>query len=111
MTAINARFNAIYSVSGRGSTAPEKRILALLLQAFYSFRNERQLCEQLRYGLLSRWFVGRVLDDPIWDHWTFAQNRNRLIAHQVVDGLFAEVIACPVRVECCQVNVSRSTAC
>src|SRR5258708_26879298 len=28
------------------------------------FRSERQLCEQLRYNLLFRWFVGVALDDP-----------------------------------------------
>ncbi|SNR24055.1 Transposase domain, partial [Tistlia consotensis] len=31
---------------------------ALLLQAFYSIRSERQLMEQLDYNLLFRWFVG-----------------------------------------------------
>ena len=59
---------------------------------FYSIRSERQLCEQLRYNLLFRWFVGVALDDPIWDHSTFSKNRDRLLAHQVVEGLFAEVL-------------------
>ena len=67
-------------------------IRALLLQVFYSIRSERQLCEQLRYNLLYRWFVGVALDDPIWDHSTFSKNRDRLLAHQVVDGFFAEVL-------------------
>jgi transposase len=31
---------------------------ALLLQAFYTIRSERQLMEQLHYNLLYRWFVG-----------------------------------------------------
>ena len=30
---------------------------ALLLQAFYTIRSERQLMEQLHYNLLYRWFV------------------------------------------------------
>ncbi len=92
LTAMNARFNAIYADSGRDSIAPEKLIRALLLQVFYSIRSERQLCEQLRYNLLFRWFVGLALDDPIWDHSTFSKNRDRLLAHQVVEGLFAEVM-------------------
>ena len=92
LTAINARFNAIYADSGRDSIAPEKLIRALLLQVFYSIRSERQLCEQLRYNLLFRWFVGVALDDPIWDHSTFSKNRDRLLAHRVVEGLFAEVM-------------------
>ena len=58
LTAMNAQFNAIYADSGRDSIAPEKLIRALLLQVFYSIRSERQLCEQLRYNLLFRWFVG-----------------------------------------------------
>lgn len=92
LTAMNARFNVIYADSGRDSIAPEKLIRALLLQVFYSIRSERQLCEQLRYNLLFRWFVGLALDDPIWDHSTFSKNRDRLLAHQVVEGLFAEVM-------------------
>ncbi len=92
LAAMNSRFNEIYADSGRDSIAPEKLIRALLLQVFYSIRSERQLCEQLRYNLLYRWFVGVALDDPIWDHSTFSKNRDRLLAHQVVDGFFAEVL-------------------
>ena len=92
LAAMNTRFNEIYADSGRDSIAPEKLIRALLLQVFYSIRSERQLCEQLRYNLLFRWFVGVALDDPIWDHSTFSKNRDRLLGHQVVEGLFAEVL-------------------
>jgi transposase len=92
LTAMNARFNAIYADTGRDSIAPEKLIRALLLQVFYSVRSERQLCEQLRYNLLFRWFVGLALDDPIWDHSTFSKNRDRLLAHQVIEGFFTEVM-------------------
>ena len=92
LAAMNARFNEVYADSGRDSIAPEKLIRALLLQVFYSIRSERQLCEQLRYNLLFRWFVGLALDDPIWDHSTFSKNRDRLLEHQVVEGFFAEVL-------------------
>jgi transposase len=92
LTAMYARFNEIYADSGRDSIAPEKLIRALLLQVFYSIRSERQLCEQLRYNLLFRWFVGVALDDAIWDHSTFSKNRDRLLEHQVVEDLFAEVM-------------------
>ncbi len=92
LTAMNTQFNAIYADSGRDSIAPEKLIRALLLQVFYSIRSERQLCEQLRYNLLFRWFVGLALDDVIWDHSTFSKNRDRLLAHQVVEGFFTEVM-------------------
>ena len=77
LTEMNARFNAVYAPSGRDSIAPEKRICALLLQVFYSIRSERQLCEQLQYNLLFRWFVGVALDDAVRDHSTFSKSRVR----------------------------------
>jgi transposase len=52
---------------------------ALLLQAFYSIRSERQLMERLEFDLLFRWFVGVDVDDPVWDHSTFSRNRDRLL--------------------------------
>jgi transposase len=51
-------FAAIYAPIGRPSIPPEQLLRALLLQAFYSVRSERQLMEQLDYNLLFRWFVG-----------------------------------------------------
>ena len=42
---------------------PEKLLRALLLQALYTIRSERQLMEQLDYNLLFRWFVGLGMDD------------------------------------------------
>lgn len=92
LAAMNSRFNGIYADSGRDSIAPEKLVRALLLQVFYSIRSERQLCEQLRYNLLFRWFVGLAIDDAIWDHSTFSKNRDRLLQHRVVETLFAEVM-------------------
>jgi transposase len=43
--------------------APEYVLRALLLQAFYSVRSERQLVEQLDDKLLFRWFVKLGMDD------------------------------------------------
>ena len=64
---------------GRPSIPPEKLLRALLLQAFYSVRSERQLMEQLDYNLLFRWFVGLSLDAVVWDVTVFTKNRERLI--------------------------------
>lgn len=47
------------------SVAPERLLRALLLQALYSIRSERQLMEQLDYNLLFPRFMGRAMDDPI----------------------------------------------
>ncbi len=56
LVSLNDEFYALYSASGRPSIAPEYGLRALLLQAFYSVRSERQLIEQLDYNLLFRWF-------------------------------------------------------
>jgi transposase len=72
-------FDGMYAQAGRPSIAPEKLLRALLLQAFYSVRSERQLMEQLDYNLLFRWFVGLSMDAPVWDASTFSKNRDRFL--------------------------------
>lgn len=49
-----AEFAELYAAEGRPSIAPERLLRALLLQAFYTIRSERQLMEQLHYNLLYR---------------------------------------------------------
>src|SRR6195256_4696882 len=71
-------FAALYSDEGRPSIPPEQLLSALLLQAFYGLRSERQLMEQLDYNLLFRWFVGLSPDAPVWVPTTFTKNRERL---------------------------------
>ena len=66
-------FGKLYAGEGRPSIPPEQLLSALLLQAFYSIRSERQLMEQLDYNLLYRWFVGLAPDDPVWDATTFTR--------------------------------------
>ena len=90
---LNDLFNSIYADTGRESIAPEKLMRALLLQVFYSVRSERQLMEQMRYNLLFRWFVGLALDEATWDHSVFSKNRDRLLANEVIEAFFAEVMA------------------
>lgn len=89
---LNAVFALMYAETGRESIAPEKLLRAQLLQVLYSIRSERQLVEQLHYNLLFRWFVGVSIDDAVWDHSTFSQNRDRLLTHEVIPALFAEVV-------------------
>ena len=60
---MSSDFEAMYSATGRPSIPPERLSRALLLQAFYSIRSERQLMEQLDFNLLYRWFVGLGVDD------------------------------------------------
>ncbi|WP_295681937.1 helix-turn-helix domain-containing protein [uncultured Nevskia sp.] len=60
--------------------ADEQIIRALLLQALYSFRCDRQLAEQLQHKPLYRWFVG--LHDPqdLWDAEAYARLRSLMLA-------------------------------
>ena len=92
LRSLNEEFDSLYSASGRPSIAPEYVLRALLLQAFYSVRSERQLVEQLDYNLLFRWFVGLGMDDAVWNHAVFSKNRDRLLTSEVAQGFFAAVV-------------------
>jgi len=85
----------LYSRDGRPSIAPERLLRALLLQAFYTVRSERQLMEQLDYNLLFRWFVGLSMDDPVWDATVFCKNRDRLLNGDIAAKFFAGVLNLP----------------
>ena len=91
LASLSDEFDALYSVSGRPSIAPEYVLRALLLRVFYSVRSERQLVEQLDYNLLFRWFVGLGMDDAVWNHAVFSKNRDRLLTSDVAQRFFAEV--------------------
>lgn len=90
---LSPRFDRLYSAMGRPSIPPEQLLRALLLQMLYSIRSERLLVEELDYSVLYRWFVGLSLDDPIWDATTFTKNRDRLLAGDIADAFFSEVVA------------------
>ena len=90
---LSGDFEGLYSKVGRPSIPPEKLLRALLLQAFYTVRSERQLMEQLEYNLLFRWFVGLSLDAPVWDVTVFTKNRERLLAGDVATKFLAAVVA------------------
>ena len=90
---LSADFAAVYSHKGRPSIAPEKLLRALLLQAFYSIRSERQLMEQLDFNLLYRWFVGLGVDEAVWDATVFCKNRDRLLEAEISGKFLSGVIA------------------
>jgi transposase len=92
---LGREFAALYAPLGRPSIAPEKLLRAMLLQALYSIRSERQLMERLEYDLLFRWFVGIGVDDRAWDHSTFSKNRERLLEGDIAAKFLAAVLAQP----------------
>ncbi len=88
---MTADFDALYARMGRPSIAPERLLRALLLQALYTVRSERQLMERLEYDLLFRWFVGLSMDEKVWDETVFTKNRERLLEGEIA-GLFFEQV-------------------
>ena len=82
---------ALYASGGRPSVAPEYLLRAQLIQILYAIPSERRLCEQLRYNLLLRWFVGLPLDEPVWHPTTFTKNRDRLLTAEVAEAFFEAI--------------------
>jgi transposase len=95
LDALSGDFAMLYSGLGRPSIPPEMLLRAMLLQAFYSVRSERQLMERLEFDLLFRWFVGMGIDDPVWDHSTFSKNRDRLLDGEIAAKFLSAVLAQP----------------
>ncbi len=92
LASLSGDFEALYSHTGRPSIPPEKLLRALLLQAFYTIRSERQLMEQLDFNLLFRWFVGLGIDDQVWDASSFCHNRDRFLEADVSAALLNGVV-------------------
>jgi len=95
LAALDGQFAALYSENGRPSIPPEQLLRALLLQAFYTVRSERQLMEQLNYNLLFRWFVGLSVDDPVWVPTVFSKNRDRLLEGDIAAAFLSAVLDLP----------------
>jgi transposase len=95
LTDMSGAFDTAYAPLGRPSIPPERLLRALLLQAFYTIRSERQLMERLDFDLLFRWFVGLSVDDPVWDASSFAKNRERFLAMEAAARFLAGVVAHP----------------
>ncbi len=89
---IDGELEAIYSTGGRPSIPPERLLKAMLLMALFSVRSDRQLCEQVRYNLMFRWFLDMNMTDSVWDRTVFSHNRERLIEHEVARKLFGAVV-------------------
>ncbi len=89
---MSARFDEMYSQTGRPSIPPEKLLRAQLIQMLYSVRSERLLMEEIDYSVLYRWFVGMNLDEPVWDATVFTKNRDRLLDGDVAREFLCEVV-------------------
>lgn len=96
LVALDRDLEALYPRRlGRPSIPPERLLRAMLLQAFYGIRSERQLMERMEFDLLFRWFVGLGVDDPAWDHSSFTTNRDRLLGGEIAAKFLQAVLAQP----------------
>jgi len=85
-------FEEAYSKLGRPSIPPEMLLKALLLQALYTVRSERQLVEQIQMNLLYKWFIDLSLDADVWNATTFTKNRERFEEHGLLRKFFDHVV-------------------
>jgi len=85
-------FDRMYAAEGRPSIPPERLLKATVLMALYSVRSERQLCEQLAYNLLFRWFLDMDLSEAVFERTAFSHNRERLLAHDVSGEFFRAIV-------------------
>lgn len=85
-------FDQMYEEGGRPSVPPERLLKATLLMALFSVRSERQLCEQLDYNLMFRWFLDMNMEEPTFVATVFTKNRERLLAHDVGARFLGEVV-------------------
>lgn len=89
---MSAHFDEIYAGDGAPSIPPETLLKAKVLQALYTVRSDRQLCDRLQTDLLFRWFVDLSFDQAVFHHTVFSKNQERLLRHQVADLFFSEVV-------------------
>lgn len=96
LDALDGDFEELYPRRlGRPSIPPERLLRAMLLQAFYGIRSERQLMERIEFDLLFRWFVGLGIDEVVWDHSSFSTNRDRLLSGEIAAKFLHAVLAQP----------------
>lgn len=85
-------FDEMYASTGRKSIPPERLLKALLLQALFSIRSETQVCEQLQYNMLYRWFLDMDMTEKVFDRSSFTSNRERMLIHEVTAEFFSTVV-------------------
>ena len=85
-------FDMMYSKDGRPSIPPERLLKAALLMALFSVRSERQVCEQLNYNFMFRWFLDMTVNEPVFNDSVFAKNKERLLKADVAGAFFNGIV-------------------
>jgi transposase len=92
LTRLSPLFDTTYSKEGRPSVPPERLLKAALLMALFSIRSERQICEQLRYNFMFRWFLDMTVNDEVFADSVFAKNKERLLKADVAKEFFNGIV-------------------
>jgi transposase len=85
-------FDSMYSKDGRPSIPPERLLKAALLMALFSVRSERQVCEQLNYNFMFRWFLDMTVNEQVFNDSVFAKNKERLLKADVAGAFFNGIV-------------------
>ena len=85
-------YESSYAAGGDYGIPPDMIVRAKLLQALYSIKSERALCEQIEWNVAFRWFVGLDWDEKVFDHSTISVNRERIFGDGAVDAMLGETV-------------------
>lgn len=85
LASLTKQLDGICAVDGAPSIPPETLLKGKVLQALYTVRSDRQLCDRLKTDLLFRWFVDLPLDSEVFDASTYSKNQQRLFQHQIAE--------------------------
>jgi len=89
---LSPMFDTMYSTEGRPSIPPERLLKATLLMALFSVRSERQVCEQLNYNFMFRWFLDMTVNEAVFNDSVFAKNKERLLKADVAKAFFNGIV-------------------
>ena len=70
---MSSHFDEIYAKDGAPSIPPETLLKGKVLQALYTVRSERRLCDRLQTDLMFRWFVDLALEQEVFDASTYSK--------------------------------------
>ena len=92
LASLTQQLDGSYAADGAPSIPPETLLKGKVLQALYTVRSDRQLCDRLKTDLLFRWFVDLPLATEVLDASVYSKNQQRLLQHQVAELFFTAVV-------------------
>jgi transposase len=92
---MDANSSATYMADVKGlrpSVAKEELVRAMMLRVPHGTVRERHLDEQISFNIPFRWLIKLSMEDTIWNHSVFGNNRDRLIAHDADADMVNETV-------------------